>query len=93
MEGRWQAVEREGRPVLLDPKATPEYGRKIGANTNYVIHPDETIADNFVHLVSSARPDLTEPRDRRATPRSASVAELARVPSSCSGTRQSSVLL
>lgn len=58
--GRWQAVEREGRPVLLDPKATPEYGRKIGANTNYVIHPDETMADNFVHLVFRT-PDLPNP--------------------------------
>jgi hypothetical protein len=59
-EGRWQAVERDGRPVLLDPKATPEYGRKIGANTNYVIHPDETLADNFVHLVFRT-PDLPNP--------------------------------
>ena len=24
---------------------------KIGQNTNYIIHPDEILADNFVHLV------------------------------------------
>ena len=35
------------QPVLLDPEDLPDYHRRIGRNTNYIIHPDEILADNF----------------------------------------------
>ena len=49
--GEWRAVEREGRPLLIDPKTLASYYDQIGRNTNYIIHPDEILADNFVHLM------------------------------------------
>lgn len=58
---RWQAVERDGEPWLLIPSETADYGRQIGANTGYIIHPDEVLADNFVHLVERT-PDLRSPQ-------------------------------
>jgi len=34
---------------LLSPQMVPGFGRLIGANTGYIIHPEETLADNFVY--------------------------------------------
>jgi acetyl esterase/lipase len=74
LQFRLLAVEQEGdlwRPavedeqlVLFDPKEVPAYRRKIGNNTNYIIHPDEILADNFVHLVMTTEelpnPEIVE---------------------------------
>lgn len=38
--------------ILIDPDRTPDFFEQIGRNTSYVIHPDEILADNFVHLVN-----------------------------------------
>ena len=43
--------QEEGKPVLLDIPAVPDYFKKIGNNTGYIIHPEETMADNFVLLM------------------------------------------
>lgn len=56
----WQPRMRDGLPWLLDPSAVPDYGRQIGNNTKYILHPDEILADNFVHLVHRT-PDLPNP--------------------------------
>jgi hypothetical protein len=58
---RWQPKLFEGEPIVIDAKKEPAYFEKIGKNTNYVIHPDEILADNFVHLVMEDR-DLMTPR-------------------------------
>lgn len=50
VEGRWRAVEVDGKAVVFDPKKVPSFTDQIGGNTNYIIHPDEILADNFVHL-------------------------------------------
>jgi hypothetical protein len=51
-DGRgWKAVDQGGRAVVLDPKGVPDFQEKIGRNTTYIIHPEEILADNFVHLV------------------------------------------
>ncbi|MFO0867533.1 MAG: hypothetical protein U0935_01175 [Pirellulales bacterium] len=57
---RWRPQLRDGKPVLLDPDKTPAYFVRIGRNTRYIIHPDEILADNFVHLVQDT-PKLTHP--------------------------------
>lgn len=49
--GRWQPVLLKGEPVVLNPREEPAFLEKIGQNTNYIIHPDEILADNFVRLV------------------------------------------
>lgn len=59
--GRWRPRLLQGEPVVIDPKKEPAFFEKVGKNTNYVIHPDEILADNFVHLVMGAK-DLATPR-------------------------------
>jgi hypothetical protein len=53
-EGLWQPVFFDGNPVLYQasPKELPDFWRQIGENTNYIIHPEEIMASNFVHLVN-----------------------------------------
>jgi hypothetical protein len=60
-DGNWFPVSDDGQPQLLDPAKTPSYGKQIGSNTGYIIHPDEIMADNFVHLVQRSK-DLETPR-------------------------------
>lgn len=45
-------VRRDGRPVWHAPEAVPEYLARLGGNTEYIFHPEETMADNFALLVS-----------------------------------------
>jgi hypothetical protein len=49
-----------GEPVLLELKDVPDYFNKIGSNTNYVIHPEEIIAENFVLVVQGTQPVKSE---------------------------------
>jgi hypothetical protein len=68
---RLMVVERSGerlrpkllgdQPVVIDARKEPAYFEKIGRNTDYVIHPDEILADNFVRLVMADK-DLPTPR-------------------------------
>jgi hypothetical protein len=59
--GRWRPMLLEsGEPIVIDAKKEPAFYDKIGKNTNYVIHPDEILADNFVHVVMEDR-DLVTP--------------------------------
>lgn len=61
-DGRhWKPADNEGRAVVIDPKGSPDFQEKIGRNTNYIIHPEEILADNFVHLVLE-REDVPTPR-------------------------------
>lgn len=60
VDGAWRPVERDGEPKLIDPNKTPDYARQIGKNTGYIIHPDEILADNFVHMVQG-KPNLPNP--------------------------------
>lgn len=49
--GHYQAVLKEGEPVVHDPKVVGDFAKAIGGNTKYMIHPDEVLADNFVHAI------------------------------------------
>lgn len=59
--GRWQPLLKSGEPVVISVRDEAAYLDKIGKNTNYVIHPDEILADNFVRLVMEDR-DVATPR-------------------------------
>lgn len=52
---------QDGEPQFLAPRETPSYRQQIGENTEYIIHPDEILADNFVLLVSGQK-DVKTPR-------------------------------
>ena len=45
-------VLRGGAPLWHAPRDLPAYLAKLGGNTGYVIHPEETMADNFALLVT-----------------------------------------
>jgi hypothetical protein len=45
-------VRRNGQPVWFPAFKTASYLEQLGGNTPYVIHPEETIADNVSYLVS-----------------------------------------
>ena len=59
--GRWQPLLKSGEPVVINVRHEVAYLDKIGKNTNYVIHPDEILADNFVRLVMEDA-DVPTPR-------------------------------
>ena len=48
-------VMRDGQPVWHMPGSVPDFLDKLGANTGYIIHPEETVADNFALLATGAR--------------------------------------
>lgn len=48
------ALTPAGEPRLLEPSKTPDYLEQIGKNTDYVIHPEEVLADNFAMLLLGA---------------------------------------
>ncbi|MCA9123370.1 MAG: hypothetical protein H6822_11025 [Planctomycetaceae bacterium] len=56
----WRLVQVSGEPLLLDPAQTPSFHQQIGSNTKYIIHPDEVLADNFMHLMMK-KPSLPNP--------------------------------
>jgi hypothetical protein len=47
-----RAVLRDGQPVWWRIDDVPDYLEHLGGNTDYVLHPEETIADNVMLLVS-----------------------------------------
>jgi hypothetical protein len=48
----WVAHLVGGHPRLLRPTEVTGWFEQIGRNTRYTIHPDEILADNFVHLIN-----------------------------------------
>ena len=46
---------RNGSYVLFAPDQVPDYGRLIGRNTTYIIHPEEVLADNFLFMVNNRK--------------------------------------
>jgi len=58
---KWQYKRDDnGGPILLELEDVPDYFKKIGSNTNYVIHPEEIIAENFVMVVQKTKPVKSE---------------------------------
>lgn len=45
-------VLNDGAPVWRPAEQVAAYLRRLGGNTPYIIHPEETMADNFAFLVS-----------------------------------------
>ena len=42
----------EGTPLLLEPREAQGFFEQVGQNTQYIIHPEEILADNFKLLVT-----------------------------------------
>jgi hypothetical protein len=61
--GRTLPVLRDGQPLWHAPERVPAYLARLGGNTGYIIHPEETMADNFALLVTRGQarnPDLLD---------------------------------
>jgi hypothetical protein len=48
-------VLRDGQPLWVSPRQAGDYLVRLGGNTGYIIHPEETMADNFAFLVSGRK--------------------------------------
>lgn len=57
----WGPVYEGAKPRLLEVDAVRDFHEQIGRNTDYIIHPEEILADNFVLLVQGDR-DVRTPR-------------------------------
>ena len=48
VDGQYRYKHNEsGEPVVYDQNQLPDLFNKVGENTNYLIHPEEILADNF----------------------------------------------
>lgn len=45
----------DDQPVWHEPQQVPDYLARLGGNTNYILHPEETMADNFAFAVNGSR--------------------------------------
>ena len=50
--GTFVPLFENGVPQISNPSAMEDYWKKIGRNSNYIIHPEEIMASNFVFLVN-----------------------------------------
>lgn len=50
--------DEDGQPTLA-PETMPSFFEQIGMNTQYIIHPDEILADNFMILALSKKDPKT----------------------------------
>lgn len=50
--GKHRPLLAGAQPVLYDPAQVPGFFQQVGRNTDYIIHPEEILADNFVMLLN-----------------------------------------
>ena len=64
LRGMRPVLDEKKQPVLHRVSEVPDYMEKVGSNTNYIIHPEEVLAENFVLLVFEKKdvptPELLE---------------------------------
>lgn len=53
-------VQESGKTVIVPIEQTEDFYEKIGKNTNYVINPEEVLADNFAYMLTEKK-DLPNP--------------------------------
>jgi hypothetical protein len=61
---RFKVAQQNGAPRLVGIKAVTGFFEQVGRNTDYIIHPEEILADNFALLVLGgekiATPEILE---------------------------------
>lgn len=53
-------VQESGKTVIVPIEQAEDFYEKIGKNTNYVINPEEVLADNFAYMLTEKK-DLPNP--------------------------------
>jgi hypothetical protein len=61
VEDIWHPALKEGKPWLLGVREVSGFFEQIGNNTQYIMHPEEILAENFV-LVVDGDPEIPTPR-------------------------------
>ncbi len=61
VDGTHSPILQNNQPVIISYSYAGDFLRQVGRNTNYTIHPDEILADNFVLFVKRER-DVPIPR-------------------------------
>ncbi len=59
--GRSSPVMERNQPLIVPVTQLSGFFEQVGHNTGYIIHPEEILADNFVHLVTEEK-KLESPR-------------------------------
>jgi len=54
-KGIWKPLIKSSGPVMFQPGALKSFWEKIGKNTQYILHPEEILASNFVLMVTGKR--------------------------------------
>jgi hypothetical protein len=73
--GHWQPLLADGKPRLLEAQEIESFLDQVGRNTEYVIHPDEVLAENLGKLLNGetnvpsphvieGMADVLQPKDR-----------------------------
>ena len=61
---RLKVAHRDGAPWLVQPQSVTGFFEQVGRNTDYIIHPEEILADNFALLIlgaqTTASPEIQE---------------------------------
>lgn len=52
----WRVAGGQEAATRFTPRELPQWQAQIGRNTQYIIHPEEILADNFVHLILPGEP-------------------------------------
>lgn len=65
--GRWRMDPKQRRQGFVRPHEVDGFWQAIGRNTDYIIHPEEILADNFVLLIAGVKdvksPEILEKLD------------------------------
>ncbi len=65
--GHWRMDPKQRRQGFVRPHEVDGFWQAIGRNTDYIIHPEEVLADNFVLLIAGVEdvksPDVLENLD------------------------------
>lgn len=48
-------IYKDGKLLLFKPEEIHDFFNKIGTNTNYIIHPEEILAENFVLMLNEVK--------------------------------------
>lgn len=54
-DGAWAARFEGGEPLLMDYNKVEGFYEKTGRNTEYVMQPEEILADNFAYLITGKK--------------------------------------
>lgn len=60
-QGQSRMRYEKGKPVVVGMRQVPEYMKLLGRNTDYIIHPEEALAENFVLLITGQTEGIPNP--------------------------------